>query len=151
VECVRQFEQALYELVHPGLGYFRREGERKECSDRIAAHSGDVAEAAGKAAVANGIGGMPLASEMNPFQTEIGSNQHLVTIGDIQDRAIIPNASSYPWSSGSPPADARNQRFFGEGHDGSNIQARVSQTGNPAQASTVGAVGATGAGEDPSN
>jgi hypothetical protein len=61
----------------------------------------------------DGLGRMPLAPEMSPFQAEICSNEHLVTSGDLQDGAIISNASCNPWSSGGSTPDASNQQFFG--------------------------------------
>jgi hypothetical protein len=67
------------------------------------------------------FGGMPFAPEMDSFQAEIGSNQGLVTGGDLQDGAIIPDAGCDPSSSGSPFPDARDQEFFGQRQDWSII------------------------------
>jgi hypothetical protein len=63
--------------------------------------------------VANDLGWVPLAPEMNPFQAEIGGNQGLVTWGNLQDRAIVTDASYNPSPSGSPIPNARDQQFFG--------------------------------------
>lgn len=122
MERIRQLEQALHELVNPRLWHLLRQGERQEYGDRVAAHGGNVAEAPGETAMANGLGGVPLAPKMNSLQAEIGSNQRVVTYGDIEDGAIIPDASGYALSSDSPAADAGDQRFFGKRHDGLNIQ-----------------------------
>jgi hypothetical protein len=43
--------------------------------------------------MSHSFGGMPLAPEMNPFQGEIGGNQHLVTSGDLQNGAIVSDPS----------------------------------------------------------
>jgi hypothetical protein len=66
------------------------------------------------------FGGMPFTPEMNSFQAEIGSNQGLVTGGDLQDGAVIPDAGCDPSSSGSPFPDARDQEFFGQRQGGIN-------------------------------
>ena len=70
--------------------------------------------------MADGFGGMPFSPEMNPFQAEIGSNQRLVTGGDLQDGAIISDASSESSSAMSLPPDARDEQSFGERHDAPN-------------------------------
>jgi hypothetical protein len=67
------------------------------------------------------FGGMPFPPEMDSIQTEIGSNQGLVTGRDLQDGAIIPDADSDSSSSGCPFPDARNQEFFGQRQGGSMI------------------------------
>ena len=66
------------------------------------------------------FGGMPFPPEMDSFQTEIGSNQGLVTGGDLQDGAIISDAGCNPSSSGCPIPDARDQEFFGQRQGGIN-------------------------------
>ena len=66
------------------------------------------------------FGGMPFAPEMDSFQAEIGSNQGLVTGGDLQDGAVIPDAGCDPSSSGGPFPDARDQEFFGQRQGGIN-------------------------------
>ena len=71
--------------------------------------------------MANRLSWMPLAPEMNSFQTEIGGNQQLVTSGDFEDAAIIANARGYPLPSGGSFADARDQQVFCERHDEPNI------------------------------
>ncbi len=65
--------------------------------------------------------GMPLATEVNPFQAEIGSNQPLVTGRDLQDGTVIPDARHNPSSSSRATSDARDEQFFGERQDGSII------------------------------
>ena len=66
------------------------------------------------------FGGMPFTPEMNSFQAEIGSNQHFVTGGDLQDGAIIPDAGCDSSSSRCPLPDARDQEFFGQRQGGTN-------------------------------
>ena len=67
------------------------------------------------------FGRMPFAPEMDPLQTEIGSNQRLVTGGDLQDGAIVPDAGCDPSPSGCLLPDASDQEFFGQRQDGSII------------------------------
>jgi hypothetical protein len=67
------------------------------------------------------FGGMPFTPEMDSFEAEIGSNQGLVTSGDLQDGAIISDAGYDSSSSGSPFTDARDQEFFGQRQDRSII------------------------------
>jgi hypothetical protein len=67
---------------------------------------------------------MPLATEVNPFQAEIGSNQPLVTGRDLQDGTVIPDARCNPFFSSCSTADARDEQFFGERQDGSIIYKR---------------------------
>jgi hypothetical protein len=64
---------------------------------------------------------MPFTAEMNPFQAEIGGNQGLVTGGDLQDGAIIPDAGCYASSSWGLLTDARDQEFFSQRHGRSII------------------------------
>jgi hypothetical protein len=66
------------------------------------------------------FGGMPFPPEVDSFQAEIGSNQGLVTGGDLQDSAIIPDAGCDSSSSGCLFPDARDQEFFGQRQGGIN-------------------------------
>jgi len=75
------------------------------------------------------FGGMPLAPEVNPFQAEISSNQRLVTIGDLQDGTVIPDARCNPSSPSRATSDARDQQFFGERQDGSIIYKQKGSSG----------------------
>jgi hypothetical protein len=122
MEFICQLEQAFQELVNPGLRQVLWQGERQECSDRSASHGGDIAEAASEAAMANGLGGMPLAPEVNPFQAEIGSNHNLMTRGNLKDGAIVTDAGGYSSSSCSPTPNARDQQFFSDRQRELNIQ-----------------------------
>ena len=63
---------------------------------------------------------MPIPPEVDSFQAEIGSNQDLVTGGDLQDSAIIPDAGCDSSSSGCLFPDARDQEFFGQRQGGIN-------------------------------
>ncbi len=108
-------------LVDPGLGQVLRQGERQECSDRGAAHGSDVAETAGEAAMAHGLGWMPLAAEVHPFEAEIGSDQRFVTGGNFEDGAVVSDASGYASPPGSSTPDARDQRSFRERQDSPTI------------------------------
>ncbi len=72
--------------------------------------------------MANRLGGMPLAPEMNPFEAEIGSHQQLVTRGGLENGAIVSDTSDHALSSGGAFADAHDQQLFGEWQDEVNIK-----------------------------
>jgi hypothetical protein len=57
----------------------------------------------------NGFSRMPIAPEMNSLQAEIGSNQRLMTGGDLQDCAIVSDTGGNPSPSGRPTPNARDQ------------------------------------------
>jgi hypothetical protein len=56
--------------------------------------------------MADCLGGMPIAPEMNSLQAEIRGHQRFVASRYLEDGAIIPDATNYAPSSGCPPADA---------------------------------------------
>ena len=58
------------------------------------------------------VGGMPFATEVNAFEAEIGSNQRLVTSGDLEDGTVIADTGGNSWPSGRATPDSRNQKFF---------------------------------------
>jgi hypothetical protein len=122
VGCVRQFEEASHELANPRLGQILRHGEGQKRCNRIAAHGGDIAEAAGEAAMADRLGRMQIAPEMDSLQAEIRGHQRLVASGYLEDGAIVPDSGDYAPFSGCPPANARNQRLFSERQDELNIK-----------------------------
>ena len=71
------FEEAVEELVDPALRQVGGQGEREERGEGLAAHGRNVGESAGEAAVADGVGGMPLAAEVYAFERKIGGDQGL--------------------------------------------------------------------------
>ena len=70
---------------------------------------------------------------MHPLQTEIGRNQRFVTGGDLQNGAVISDACDYGSPSAGSGPDTRDQRLFGERHDGPTIK-----EGTPGSAKSVG-------------
>jgi hypothetical protein len=62
--------------------------------------------------MANDLGGMPFSPEVNAFEAEIGSNQRLVTSGDLEDGTVIADTGDNPLLSGRATPDSRNQKFF---------------------------------------
>ena len=71
------FQQAVEELVGPALRQVGGQGEREKRGKGLAAHGRDVGESAGEAAVADRVGGMPLAAEVHAFEGEVGGDQGL--------------------------------------------------------------------------
>jgi hypothetical protein len=68
---------------------------------------------------------MPVASEVNPFQREVGGNQKFVTRARPQNGAVIPDSgddgrlpsgSKTLLGSSRHLANPSNQRFFGRWH-----------------------------------
>ena len=60
----------------------------------MAAHGGNVAQAAGNAAVAYGSGWVPSPAKMHIFDAEIGGNQQFRARGRAQNGAIVPYAAN---------------------------------------------------------
>ena len=90
--CFASFKQAGDEVVDPALREVGGKGERKKCGVGRAAHGGDVAESAGEAAVADGVGGMPFATEVDAFEGEVGGDEGLGSAGEIEDGAVVSDA-----------------------------------------------------------
>ena len=70
-------QQAIEELINPALWKIGGQGEGKKRGEGLAAHGRNVGESAGEAAVADGVGRMPLAAEVHAFQREIGGDESL--------------------------------------------------------------------------
>ena len=64
------------------------------------------------------FGRMPFSPEMNAFQAEIGSNQRLVTGGNLQDGAVIPDAGGNSWPSTARPRMREISGFSARGKMG---------------------------------
>ena len=65
----------------------------------MAAHGGNVAQAAGKAAVTHGSSRVPSAAKMYVFDAEIGGNQQFRAGGRAQNGAIVPYAANQAYSA----------------------------------------------------
>ena len=66
-ELLGEGQEAIEEAVDPSLGQLGRDGEGKEGRERFAPHGGDIAEAAGKATVADHLGRVPVTAEVDIF------------------------------------------------------------------------------------
>ena len=112
-----ELEEAAKEVVNPALREVGGNGEREERGVGGAAHGGDVAESAGEAAVADGVGGMPFAAEVDAFEGEVGGDEGLGAAGEIEDGAVVSDAESRVCRRcfGSA-ADAVDEGELGEGH-----------------------------------
>ena len=62
----------------------------------------------------DGFRWMPVAAEMNPFEAEIGGDQHQVATGKAQDGAVIAdaNANSHPMPRGGAPNPLQQWLFL---------------------------------------
>ena len=89
---LRQLQQSGDEVVNPALREVGGNGEGEECGVGRASHGGDVAESAGEAAVADGVGGMPFAAEVDAFEGEVGGDEGLGAAGEIEDGAVVSDA-----------------------------------------------------------
>ncbi len=72
-----QGQQAAQKAVYPGLRQIGGKPQRQKAGQRFAAHGGNVAQAARKAAVSYGSWRVPGSPEMYVFNAEIGSDQKL--------------------------------------------------------------------------
>jgi hypothetical protein len=59
----------------------------------MATHGGNIAQAARKAAVANGDGRVPSTAKMHIFDTEVGGDQQFRAAGKAHNGAIIAYAA----------------------------------------------------------
>jgi len=89
IEPFRQLQQSPQKLVHPLLRELRRQGERKECSHRFAAHCGDIAQSPREAAMTHGFGRVPLLAEMDALKAEISCDEDFVIFRDAQNRGVV--------------------------------------------------------------
>lgn len=74
--------------------------------------------------MADYLGGMPVAPEVNSFQAEISGDERVVPRRNPQHGAIISDAGDqFPGSTSAPnfPADPLNQRLFTKRQSGINI------------------------------
>jgi hypothetical protein len=65
----------------------------------MAAHGGNIAQAAGNAAVAYGSGWVPSPAKMHVFDTEVGGDQQFRAGGRAQDGAIIAYAANQAYAT----------------------------------------------------
>src|SRR5271157_5849405 len=136
----RQTEQATNEASHPGLGQVARQGKRKKGRNRLTTHGGNIAQTAGQTPVADRFRRMPVATEMNAFQREVGGDQRVVSRQQTQYGAVVSNSGENLWGADTPfdklragsvrlsspnsqvpvrprhTANLGNQRFFGKRH-----------------------------------
>ena len=62
----------------------------------------------------NDFRGVPLTPEMNSLKAEIGSNQGLMALRNLEDSAVVADSSRDRTASGSSAAaNASDQQFFG--------------------------------------
>ena len=57
----------------------------------------------------DGFGWVPFPSEMDPFQAEIGRDEHFVSGGNLKDGAVISDACGHASPSGNSGPDTGDQ------------------------------------------
>ena len=87
-----QRHQARKKLGDPFLSQFRVKGERKKAGQRFAAHRRDIGETASEAAVSDGAGRMPGATEVNVFYRQVGGDEDFEARLGPQDGTVVANA-----------------------------------------------------------
>src|SRR6185312_1973337 len=65
---------------------------REEGGERGCAHGGEVAEASGEAAVADGLGRMEVAAEVADFEAEVGGDEDFCVGRRAEDGAVVADA-----------------------------------------------------------
>ena len=110
----RQLQKSGQEFIDPALRQLGGKRERKKRGARNASHGSDVAQSAGEAAVADGVGGMPLAAKVNVLEREVGGDQHFVSARDVEDGAVVANAMAgfLAASGGGSPNSLDEFEFF---------------------------------------
>ncbi len=89
-------EQAIEEAVEPagiaGDGFWQGEGEKS--GEGLGSHGGEIAEAAGERAMADGGGAMPVAAKVAIFEREVGGDEEFVAGGWFEDGAVVADAEA---------------------------------------------------------
>ena len=85
-------EEAVEEERRAGDGFWQ--GEGKECGEGFGSHGGEIAEAAGQGAMADGSGVVPGAAEVAVFEGEVGGDEELVMGGWFEDGAVVADAEA---------------------------------------------------------
>ena len=98
-------EQSVEEAVDPAWlaaatdGQFAGHGEGEKCSDRARSHGGQVAQSASQAAVADRLGGMPVAAKVHIFEGKVGSDGDFFAPGRAKEGAVVADAQAHSLSS----------------------------------------------------
>ncbi len=93
-------EETFEESVEPGAGQARGEREGEEDSERLGAHGGEIAEAAGEAAMSGGLRRVPVAAEVDALEREVGGDAEVVAGAGAEDSAVVADAESERAGSG---------------------------------------------------
>jgi hypothetical protein len=84
-----QREQSVEKARAPGADEAGRQGDGQEGGKRLRTHRGEIAQPARETAVAGGLGGVPVAAEVDGLKREIGGDGELVAWGYAQDGAVV--------------------------------------------------------------
>jgi hypothetical protein len=107
-----EVEQAVEEAGGPGRGpaaglsELAGQAERQKRSDGAGAHGGEVAEAAGKGAMADGFGWVPIEAEVAAGDGEVGGDGQFLAWTQADEGAVVANAQAQTatgdvWRSGA--------------------------------------------------
>lgn len=115
-ELFGERQKSFVKSVDPFLRQFSRKSQRKEGCGRLASHGGDIAQPASQTTVSHDFGGMPFPPKMDPFDTEIRSEEYIKLPTNPLDGAIISYAGDERPASSGLVSQARNEGLFGEWH-----------------------------------
>jgi hypothetical protein len=107
-------QQAVEKPVNPVLRQVSRQGQGQKRGNGPASHGGNVAQSAGKAAMADNFGSVPLAPEMNPFKAEIRGHERFVSGGDSQGGAVVADANADRGAALCTRAHSLDDRLFAQ-------------------------------------
>ena len=88
-------QEAVEETVEPGGGKAHGQGEREEDGEGLGAHGGQIAESAGEAAMADGLGRMPVAAEVDVFEGKVGGDADFVAGSGAKNGAVVADAEAH--------------------------------------------------------
>jgi hypothetical protein len=87
-------QQSAIESVHPPVAQVLRKGERNKAEERLAAHGGQIGQAARQSFVANVGWCVGTEFEVSAFENEICCEDEIVFWFGAEDRTIVADASN---------------------------------------------------------
>lgn len=85
-------EESLEKPIKPGAREARGKREGQEDGERLGAHGGEIAEAAGETAVSYGLRRVPVAAEVDALEGEVGGDAEVVAGAGAQNGAVVADA-----------------------------------------------------------
>jgi hypothetical protein len=125
-EFASELQQAAKEAIDPVLWQVAGQSQGEEHSQWHSTHGSDIAESTRQAAMPDAFRRVPVPSEMDILQAEIGSNQGLMTARNWHNRTVIADPKSSAKRClvrcGGLATKAADQGFLRQGHEAFNIQ-----------------------------